>query len=146
MTDFEHVTTDAVVKTYDSAIGVFSALLREVRELSKKKPDATLSASKVKLINAVINDLLTFLISEPEGKYLHSLEDDTLPQVSDALMMMVQFDAALRGFKERYFQYTSGLGYSRANHYWITNEQLAKWDEEDAALEAEDDDEGEDNS
>lgn len=144
MSDFEHVTTADVVKTYDSATGVFSALLREVRELSKKKPDATLSASKVKLINAVLNDLLTFLDSEPEGKYLHALEDDALPQVSDALMMMVQFDAALDAFKERYFQYVGGGGYSHGKHYWITEEQLAKWDEEDAALEAEDDDESED--
>lgn len=36
MTKFEHVTTDAAVKTYKSANGVFEALLGEVRELSKK--------------------------------------------------------------------------------------------------------------
>lgn len=143
MSDFDHVTTAAAVKTYDSATGVFSALLREVRELSKKKPDATLSASKVKLINAVLNDLLTFLDGEPEGKYLSALEDDALPQVSDALMMMVQFDAALDAFKERYFQYSGGGGFSKGKHYWITKEQLAEWDEEDAALAAEDED-GED--
>ena len=95
MSTYEHVTTDAAVATYNSANGVFTALLHEVRELSKKKPDATMSASKVKLINAVLNDLLSILRDEPEGKYLQTLEKDDLPQVSDALMMMVQFNSAL---------------------------------------------------
>ena len=141
MSDFDHVTTAAAVSIFDSATGVFSALLREVRELSKKKPDATLNPSKVKVINAVLIDLLTFLGSEPEGKYLQVLEDDALPQVSDALMMMAQFDAALDAFRVRYHRHVGRSSYARSKHYWITEEQLAEWDEEDAALEAEDGDE-----
>ena len=101
MTEFEHVTTGATVKTYESAIGVFRALLHEVRELSRKKPDATLSKNKVKLINNVLVDLMGILEGEPEGKYLKILEEDDLPQVSDALMMMVQFDATLNAFRDR---------------------------------------------
>jgi hypothetical protein len=142
MNDFDNVTTAAHVKMHQAATGVFSALLHEVRELSKKKPDATISASKVKLINAVLTDLLTFLESEPEGKYLQALEDKALPQVSDALMMMVQFDAALNAFKKRYLQFVSGSAYSRRDHYWITEEQLVKWDEENAILELEGDKNG----
>lgn len=130
MSDFEHITTVSVVKTYESALGVFSALLREVRELSKKEPDATLSGSKVKLINTVLSDLLSFLITEPEGKYLQTLEDADLPQVSDALMMMVQFDAALDAFKVRYHKFVRGSNYYEGKHYWITEEQLAEWDED----------------
>ena len=129
MSEFENVTTAAAVKTYDSAIGVFSALLGEVRELSKKKPDATLSASKVKLINAVLGDLLSFLEAEPEGKYLYTLEDDALPQVSDALMMMVQFDAGLTAFKRRYYQFIKGGSLYSGEHYWITEEQIQEWND-----------------
>lgn len=138
MSEFDHVTTLAVVKTYDSALGVFSALLHEVRELSKKKPDATLSASKVKLINAVLDDLLSFLQTEPEGKYLNALEDDSLPQVSDALMMMVQFDAALGAFRGRYRRNIGADGYYSGQPYWITEEQIAEWDSMDAETDAED--------
>jgi hypothetical protein len=127
MIEFEHVTTAAAVRTHDSAVGVFSALLGEVRELSKKKPDATLSASKVKLINAVLDDLLSFLVSEPEGKYLSTLEDDALPQVSDALMMMVQFEAGLAAFKKRYYQFVKGNTLYSGEHYWITEEQIQEW-------------------
>lgn len=135
MTKFEHVTTDAAVKTYKSANGVFEALLGEVRELSKKKPDATLSKSKVTLINAVLSDLLTILNSEPEGKYLHALEDENLPQVSDALMMMAQFNAALIAFRARYYQSVE-VGYER---YWITKELLAAWDSEETQDENDED-------
>lgn len=140
MTDFNNVTTADAVNTYNSASSMFSALLREVRELSKKKPDATLSASKVKLINAVLNDLLTFLGKEPEGKYLQAIDDDALPQVSDALMMMVQFAAALQAFHNRYFRVVRRR-YSPAKHHWITIEQINQWHEEDTAVEIEDDDE-----
>ena len=139
MTDFENITNDAAVKEYQSTTGVFGALLREVRELSKKKPDATLSASKVKLINNVLADLLTFLSGEPEGKYLKSLEDDELPQTSDALLMMAQFDAALDAFKARYYQYVR-KGHHRGNHHWITEETVERWAAEVAELEAEDGD------
>jgi hypothetical protein len=139
--EFEYVTTDAAVETYESAIGVFMALLHEVRLLSRKKPDATLSASKVKLINIVLGDLLTILKGEPQAKYLQILDNEELPQVSDALMMMVQFEAGMDAFRGRYFKRAQG-GFSTAAHYWITEETLKAWDEEEVELE-EDGDEDE---
>lgn len=137
MNEFEHVTTDASVTTYNSARGVFTALLHEVRELSKKKPDATMSPSKVRLINKVLDDLLTVLKGDAEGKYLQRLEDEDLPQVSDAVLMMAQFDAALDAFKRRYFQSVK-IGYER-EHHWITVEKLAEWRAEDDEVETDDD-------
>lgn len=137
MSEFEHVTTDAAVATYHAATGVFTALLHEVRELSKKKPDATMSPSKVKLVNKVLDDLLTVIKDDPEGKYLQRLEDDDLPQVSDALLMMAQFDAALDAFRKRYFQYVK-VGYSR-EHHWITAEKLVEWEAEDDVVETDED-------
>jgi hypothetical protein len=127
MSDYDPAVPQASVDTYLSAHGVFSALLGEVRELSKKKPDATLSASKVKLVNNVLTDLLGILKNEPEGKYLAAIEDETLPQVSDALMMMAQFDAALSAFKARYRRNVFG------NFKWITEEIVVTWEKNDAA-------------
>ncbi|MBK8375776.1 MAG: hypothetical protein WAT18_12095 [Sphingorhabdus sp.] len=126
MSEFEHLTTDDAVNVYESAIGVFDALLHEVRELSKKKPDATLSKSKVKLINTVLNDLLKILKDEPEGKYLEALEDENLPQVSDALMMMVQFRAASVSFRSKYHKIVRNRFISGEFH-WITKELLDSW-------------------
>ena len=137
MTEFEHITTDAAVRTYVSAKGVFDALLNEVRVLSGKKPDATLSKSKVKLINNVLSDLMSILEGEPEGKYLQILEDDNLPQVSDALMVMVQFNAVLNSFRNRYHQNVKD-GYHVGKSYWITKELLDVWEANEAEPEAED--------
>ncbi len=131
MTEFEHVTTTAAVKTYESITGIFRALLQEVRELSKKKPDAILSKSKVKLINNVLSDLMSILEDEPEGKYLQILEDEDLPQVSDALLVMVQFNAALEAFRERYYR-SFKTGYDSWDHHWITKELLEEWEAEEA--------------
>lgn len=138
MSEFEHVTTDAAVATYESVTGVFGALLHEIRELSKKKPDATMSSSKVKVINKVLDDLLTILKAEPEGKYLERLEDADLPQVSDALLMMAQFNPAIEAFRKRYHQRV-GTGFD-AKHYWITEELLTAWEAEDGIPDEDDED------
>ena|ERR1022692_677398 len=119
--EYEHVTTEAVVSTYTSASSIFIGLLKEVRELSRKKPEATMSPGKVKLVNRVLVDLLSFLKEEPEGKYLEELDDQTLPQMSDALLVMVQFDTALNRFKGRYQKYDNILH----EHQWITTEFVA---------------------
>lgn len=117
--DFEDVTTDAAVETYQSSKPIFEGLFKEIRELSRKKPDATMSAAKVKMLNRVLIDLLQILKAEPAGKYLEALNDESLPQVSDAVLTMVQFESALKSFRSKYFQEV-GMEY-----YWITEEFLA---------------------
>lgn len=143
--DFEHVTTDAVVESYEASQPVFEALLAEVKLLSKKKPEATMSPGKVKIINRVLEDLLVFLKKEPTGKYLELLDDKTLPQMSDAVLAMVQFDTALEAFKDRYYQRVGDEYTGGAHYYWITTEQIARWEtEEDEEESDEDEDEDED--
>ena len=119
--EFEDVTTDAAVATYQASTPIFEGLIREIRELSKKKPDATMSAGKVKIVNRVLNDLLNILKAEPTGKYLEALNDESLPQLSDAVLTMVQFESALAAFKSKYRQHVGG------EHHWITQETLDAW-------------------
>src|SRR5665213_2971588 len=118
---FESVTTDAAVAIYKSTNGIFESLLREVKELSRKKPDAVMSAGKVKIINRVLNDLLIILKEEPTGKYLEALDDETLPQMSDAVLVMVQFETALKSFQSRYYRLFSDT----REYRWITQEYLS---------------------
>lgn len=125
--DFSHVTTNAVVDVYKSSEPIFAGLLKEVRELSRKKPEATMSASKVKIINRVLSDLLDILKTESAGKYLEILEDEALPQVSDAVLTMVQFETALESFKDRYWKYVP----AHTRSYWITSELVSKWESDD---------------
>lgn len=118
--EFEDVTTDAAVSTYQASTPIFEGLIKEIRELSRKKPDATMSAGKVKIINRVLNDLLQILKPEPAGKYLEALDNDSLPQVSDAVLTMVQFESALNSFKSKYQRLIN------RKYYWITEEFVAR--------------------
>lgn len=96
--DLTNVTTKEAVATYSATNAIFIGLIKEIRELSKKKPDATMSAGKVKIINRVLEDLKSILAKEPAGKFLDLLDDKELPQTSDAVLIMVQYETVLRTF------------------------------------------------
>lgn len=125
--EFEHITTNAMVEIYRASNPIFDGLLKEVRELSKKKPEATMSPGKVRMINRVLKDLLIILRDMPAGKYLEPLDDATLPQMSDALLTMVQFETTLAAFEARFNRIID------RKRYWITAELLKEWDEADVA-------------
>lgn len=114
--EVEQVTTDAAVCIYAASRDVFDGLLREIRELSKKKPDTTLTKNKVKILNRVLADVQGLLKKEPEGKYLDLLDNDDLPQNSDAVLVMVQYDKALDAFRKRYSKIVLG------ERIWSTEE------------------------
>lgn len=105
MTEVEHVTTNEAVEIYVASCGVFQGLMSEMRELSKKKPEMTLNKSKVKILNRILTDIQSILKKEPEGKYLDLMDDDDLPQNSDAILVMVQYEKALLAFEKRYSKY-----------------------------------------
>lgn len=118
------VTSTAKVATYRAAKGVFSGLLSEMRELSKKKADATLSIGKVKILNRVLEDLKSVLEDEAEAKYLDLIDEDDLPQNSDAVLVMVQYEKILKSFSVRY------RVYDRLKHqnYWATENSSVERD------------------
>ncbi|HVV78667.1 MAG TPA: hypothetical protein VHD59_03500 [Pseudolabrys sp.] len=133
--DFGDATTQARVSIYESANDIFEGLLDEVKELSRKKPEATMSANKVKIINRVLTDLLSILKQEPTGKYLDLLDDELLPQISDAVLVMVQFQSALEAYKGRYHRYL----YPQGGHCWVTEELVEEIKARPAADDEEED-------
>ena len=123
MTEFEHVTSQSAVEIYEATSGVFGGLIREIRGLSSKKPDAILSKSKVTILNKVLEELLKILGSEPEGKFLSLLDNETLPQTSDAVLVMVQFEIALNAFESRY-KTRIRWDYGNYSDEWVTHELI----------------------
>jgi hypothetical protein len=119
-------TTKESVDLYNAAKEIFAGLIKEVRELSKKKPDATLSKGKVRIINRALVDLQIVLSSEPEKKFLDLLDDEELPQTSDAVLVMVQYESALEKFPQRYFlRFETGTNeYGSADYktFWVTED------------------------
>ncbi|MCY4420285.1 MAG: hypothetical protein OXC42_03410 [Gammaproteobacteria bacterium] len=124
MRGYKHITTLTIVSAYKATSPIFGGLLSEMRELSKKKPDETLNKNKVKILNRVLQDLHTFLKDEPEGKYLDLLDDEDLPQNSDAVLAMVQYEKALGEFYERYHNRILG------EFDWVTEEKLRELEED----------------
>ncbi len=124
--DFEHITTDETVATYHAALGIFTGLLQEIRELSKKKPEAVMSKGKVSIVNRVLEDLKSVLENEPEAKFLDLLDDQELPQNSDAVLVMVQYETAIKKFPRRYHKSlevgTDAYGNKEYERFWITKE------------------------
>jgi hypothetical protein len=120
--EYEDVTKVEHVQMYEASHEMFHGLLTEIRKLSSKKPEGTMSVGKVKIVNRVLGDLLTFLKKEPEGKYLDELDDESLPQFSDAVLVMVQFEKALKKFYTRYHDFVAVLD----RREWITEELVAE--------------------
>ena len=119
--NLEYATTEEAVAIYNATHAIFVGLIKEVRVLSSKKPDVTLSKGKVKIINRMLADLLKVLEREPEYKFLDLLDDDDLPQTSDAVLVMVQYESTLGAFKERYLrQVKNELNY-HIRDVWVTD-------------------------
>lgn len=128
MIDETKVTTEESVAIYNATNDIFLGLLKEIRELSKKKPDAIMSAGKVGIINRVLEDLKLVLDKEPEGKFLDILDDENLPQTSDAVLIMCQYETVLKSYKNKYYQrYKTGAYDSKSA--WVTPEFLKDYED-----------------
>src|SRR6266478_9225476 len=97
------MATVAQADLYETTRPLLDAMYAEVQELSKKKPEATLSESKVKLINRLLGDVRIVLGDEPEFKYLDLLVSDSLPQNSDVVLILSQYKAAMESFRDSYY-------------------------------------------
>lgn len=109
----DHTTTQKA-NAYDGVVEVFHHLNKELKALGMKKPAETLSEGKVKFINRILTDIQAFMNDEPEGRYLDLLDDEALPQYSDAILILSQYEGALSGFRSRYHGYVS----SKHEHTW----------------------------
>ena len=95
-------TTWENVQQFNAMEPLLCAMLEELRKFASKKPEATLNKQKVFIINRLLTDLKTFLTDEPNAKYLDLLTDDDLPQYSDVVLVLSQYEATLKSFRARY--------------------------------------------
>jgi len=94
--------TQAAEETYKMLHPMLDRIANEVRELSKKKPDAALNELKVKMINRVLTQIKALLKNELTIEFLDLLDTDALPTNSDAILIISQYSAALSAFKDKY--------------------------------------------
>jgi hypothetical protein len=114
----DKMPTKEQVERFDMLHPMLQSFLTEVRELSKKKPDGPLNEVKIKMINRILVQIKEVLSTDASVKYLDLLDEEALPQNSDAVLILGQYSAAMEQFKAKHYGYDK-ISYE---HRWFTQE------------------------
>jgi hypothetical protein len=107
-------TTAKKASTHDVMTPLLSAMYEEFKELSKKKPEAVVSKSKLLIANRLLERIREVLSTEESIEFLDLLNEDDMPQVSDVTLIFSQYVAAMHAFKGKYH------GWDGFEHRWFT--------------------------
>lgn len=114
--------TEAEVLQYRMLNKLLASSFSELKEFSKKKPDELLNSFKVKSLNRILSPIKEIMKHEPTSEFLDLLDEDTIPSYSDAVLIIAQFNAAMKQFEALY--------YGREDQYdvdrWFTKENPGK--------------------
>jgi hypothetical protein len=106
--------TEEQAATYDRLVPMLYAAHHEMTELSKKKQDGVVNALKIKMINRLLTELSSVIEKDPSYAFVDLLEEDTLPQNSDVVLILSQWKAALSQYHGTHYRKD---GYERR---WFT--------------------------
>lgn len=119
-TQKDQKTTKKQVELYNVAKPLLEAMYTEFKELSKKKPEGALSKSKIQVVNRLLETCREILKSEATLQFLDLLDEDSMPQNSDVVLMLSQYDVAMTQFKTTYYK-KFGRGVN-AEWSWVTSD------------------------
>jgi len=136
MFDKERAPTAAMVKKYVFLSPMLDSALAEMREFAKKKQDGIVTATKIKILNRLLSDVREVLAREESVNYLEPLDEQELPQNSDAVLILGQYKAALNSFHDAHYRWAANT------QRWVTQEWIDEYERDDESeLEEEDDEE-----
>jgi hypothetical protein len=110
-----YYTTKEKAQTHDTMTPLLEAMYSEFKELSKKKPDAAVSKSKIKIVNRLLEKVRNVLVDEEAIDFLDLLDEDDVPQTSDTTLILSQYVAAMKAFQEKHY----GWDTSTKKHLWF---------------------------
>ena len=91
----------------------------------KGKQEGIISSKKIKILNRILTDIREVLSGEETVAYLDLLDEEKLPQNSDAVLVLGQYLAALDRFRDAHYIY------ALHEHTWVTKEWIEdRWDPE----------------
>lgn len=105
--------------TYDRLVPMLEAAHREMTELSKKKQDGIVNELKIKMLNRLLTQLAKVIENDPSHGFVDMLDEDTLPQNSDVVLILSQWKAALSQFHKKHYGFDATTGKNR----WFTEEE-----------------------
>jgi hypothetical protein len=97
--------TSAELLQYETLLPLLEAMHEDIRQLALKSQTSALSKARIAMLNRLLADMRTLLKNEPAAAYLEVLDEATIPQNADALLVLGQFRAALEQFRQRYTYY-----------------------------------------
>ncbi len=109
--------TEAQAAAFDMVYPMIQSAHKEMSELSKKKQDGVLNELKVRHINRLLNQVQDVLGGDPSTQFLETLDEEALPQNSDAVLILGQWLAAMQQFRLRYHRFDGVL-----SNRWDTEE------------------------
>jgi hypothetical protein len=95
--------TEEDLREFEMLQPMLRSIYDEIKELSKKKQDGLLNASKVRIVNRLLVKIKDILKNESTNELLDLLDSDSLPSNSDAILVIPQFTAAMRHFRDKYY-------------------------------------------
>lgn len=108
----EPAITSAALAQYETLLPLLVAMHEDMQQLALKSQTAALSKSRIAMINRLLSDLQKLLKNEPAAAYLQILDEATVPQNADALLIFGQFKAVLAQFQKKYQYYDEDEGES----------------------------------
>jgi hypothetical protein len=108
--------TEEQANAYDRLVPMLEAAHHEMTELSKKKQDGIVNALKIKMINRLLKELSKVLENDASHDFIDMLDEETLPQNSDVVLVLSQWHAALKQYRSKHYGYDPRSGDS----HWFT--------------------------
>ncbi len=115
--------TEKNIEDYKLLKDMLHSQKKEFDLLSKKKADEQLNSMKIKMANRVLEPLKELFEHEESYKFLDTLNEDEMPTNSDVVLIISQYETAIKEFRNRYYlrdEYQSSR-YSSTTR-WMTKE------------------------
>lgn len=121
----EWLPTEKNIEEYKLHIDLLHSQRKEFDLLSKKKADGQLNPMKIKMINRVLEPLRVLFSHEESHAFLDILDEDDIPTYSDVVLIISQYETAIKKFKARYYLKDRYLldDYDRPIERWMTQEE-----------------------
>jgi len=86
------------IRRFEVVMPLLQSMLVEMKELAKKKQDAPVNQIKVRMVNRLLGDVRAVVAQEPELAYLDMLDEESLPEYSDSVIVLSQYLTAMERF------------------------------------------------
>lgn len=96
-------TTTAKADSWEVATPLLRAMYGEFKELSKKKADGAVSKPKIAAVNRLLKKCREVLADEASLEFLDLLDQEEVPQNSDVVLLLSQYEAAMKQFHKNYW-------------------------------------------